>query len=345
MRLPKNWWILLLLWLASIHCTQCIFFDNYSYLDLVKYEQGSERMPFQGRVAMMPILHEAHNSPLMKYLAYYLEQGNGINHTPVEPYTPEKCISFLAGLASMFVIVGVCSWFGRKYRPDLWWLCPAFALTVFYCSYAARDMQNVWYPYDLPHAALFTVLCVALLEKWWFIFGAAFLLDVPMRETSVYIIPCLLAVTYTRRELKWGLGSSVLLLCVWAAVRGDIALHYRHNESETGFYYHQIVHSFTHPKNWGQVASVFGFLGLPLALNRKFLTGEQNALLLGALPGIVFSAVLAIWYETRVWAEWNGIAACLAFAAFTTYLQRQEQGKPEASMAAMAVVMPAPMRE
>ncbi len=331
MRLKRDWWILLLLALASVHCVQCIFFDNYSYMDLAKYEQGSENMPFQGRVAMMPLLHWAHSSSTMNSLAHYLLQGNGLKHIAVEPYTPEKCASFLVALVCLFVIVGVCSRFGQKYRPDLWWLCPALVLAIFYSSYAARAMQNMWYPYDLPHAALFTLMCVALLEKRWAIFAAAFLVDVPMRETSIYILPCLLAVSYSRRQLKPALAFSAAMLCFWAAVRWDISLHYRHNSSEIGIYWHQIVHALDEPRNWGQVASVFGFLALPLALNRKRLTKTQNAFLLGAIPGILFSAIFAIWYETRVWSEWNGIVACLAFAAFIRYLEQEP--KPGVSIA------------
>ena len=54
---------ILLLALAAVHCTLSIFFVNHSYLNLKAYAAGTEKMPYQGRIGMMPVLWLAEKSP------------------------------------------------------------------------------------------------------------------------------------------------------------------------------------------------------------------------------------------------------------------------------------------
>ena len=316
----RRWWVLLLLAFASLHCAQSIFFDNYSHIDLVQYENGQERTPFQNRIAMIPLLRLAHGHPWLDRYARSLEQNTGRQHVQVEPYTAEKLVCFWAAAASLLAITGMCAWFGRRHSATLWWVCPALAVTAFYASYAARADANIWSPYDLPHAALFTGMSFAvLLENGWLL-GVLFLLDVPKRETAIYIVPCLLAVAYARGTLRRVLPLAGMMSLFWVLVRVAISRHFAHNPSETGMHYHEDFHAISQPRHWPQLLSTFGFLALPILLNLQRLSRVHRAFLAGALPGVLFSIVFGVWYETRVWAEWNGIAAFFAFCILLHYL-------------------------
>ncbi len=322
----RNWWVVLLVALASMHCAQCIFFDNYSFLDLYKYENGQAAMPFQGRVAMMPFLKLAHGRPFLLQLSADLAQTQGqFVHVMVEQYTPEKLVSYGAGLLSIFWMAAITGVYGFRRFGALWWLPPALTIGALYISYAARADQNLWYPYDLPHAALFTTGLLGLLGGSRGVVATAFILDCPMRETAVYLLPCILAVGYARKDLRRHGTLAAVLFAVWLPVYLIIAHHFRANPTDLGLHYHQDAHAFLQPKHLPQVASAAGFLWLPVMVWRRLLPGDEHALLLGALPGVVFSGVLGIWFETRVWSEWNAIAACLAASVFVQYLRANRQ--------------------
>ncbi len=317
----RNWWIVLLLALAAYHCVQSIFYDNVSYINLVAYENGTERMPFQGRVSMMPLLKWAHGNKTMVQLGDELAYKEG-NPVPVllEQFSPEKVASFAIGVVCVLGMVGMTAHFGRQRFEELWWLPPALFLAVLYVSYAARADTNLWYPYDLPHAALFTAALLALLSESWLPVTLAFAVDCATRETSIYLVPCILAVGYSRGNLRKFASIAGGLVVLWAVIHLAIGHAFRANTTDVGLHYHQDFAAISHPKHIPQLASVVGFLWLPLLLCRRLLAPSEQALMLGALPGIAVSGVFGIWYETRVWSEWNAMAACLATIVFMRYL-------------------------
>ncbi len=322
----RNWWVILLLALASVHTAQCIFFDNYSLMDLVSYENGKEMMPFQGRISMMPILRLVHGSPFVTQLGVDLSQTQGeFHHVMIEEYTPEKVACYTVGMLSILWMVWLTGNFGWRRFRDLWWFPPALFLAVLYASYAARADQNLWYPYDLPHAALFTTGLFALLSGAFLPLAVAFVLDCFTRETAVYLIPCILAVGYARKDLKtYGLLAGGLSI-FWLPVYLLIKHHFHANPSDVGLHYHQNAHVFLQPKHLPQVASAVGFLALPIFVWRRLLDNAERAILLGAIPGVMLSGLLGIWFETRVWSEWNAVAACLASVIFVRYLDNRRQ--------------------
>ena len=338
--MKRNWWIVLLLALSAIHCVQSIFFVSYSFINLEKYEVGREAMPFQGRVAMMPLLHWAHGSPFLTHFAKDVERQPADTRLKLESWTPEKLVSFWAALVSMAVTLAVCARYGAREAPQLWWACPALAIAIFYATDAARSDQAIWYPYDMPHTALFTLGCFALLRGSWTTLAVVFLLDTPMRETSVYLLALLLAVGYVQRRLPSALLLASCLAVAWLGTRLWISRHFRGNPSDLGLHYHHISQALRMPQHWPQLASVFGFLAVPLFVNRRYLTPVERALVYGAIPGALVSSFFGVWFETRVWLEWNGLVACLVFAVFARYVgtlgslrptgvrQRQEASVP-----------------
>ena len=138
-----------------------------------------------------------------------------------------------------------------------------------------------------------------------------------------------------------------MLVVYWLPVYLFINHHFHGNPSDVGLHYHQNAHAFLQPKHLPQVASAAGFLAFPVLVWRRLLDRDQQWLLLGALPGVVVSGILGIWYETRVWSEWNGITACFASAILMRYLERRTTGpkQPESEEMPMAAgALPRPGR-
>ncbi len=278
---------------------------------------------------MIPVLRLVHENPTMTRLGFDLLEPQGKAHLILEVYTAEKVACYLVGVLSIFWMVWLTGRFGQQRFGDLWWFPPALLLAVFYASYGARADQNLWYPYDLPHAALFTTGLLALLSGAFVPIVIAFILDCFTRETAIYLIPCVLAVGYARKDLKTYSILAVGLSAFWLPVYLLISHHFHANPNDVGIRYHQNAHVFLQPKHIPQVASAVGFLALPIFLWRRALDKAEHALLLGAIPGVVVSGILGIWYETRVWSEWNAIAACLAASIFMRYLaDRQMNSQP-----------------
>ncbi len=315
------------------------YFDDYSLLDLYKYETGQAAMPFQGRVSMVPLLRLAHGKPFLVQLGIDLKQTQGqFVHSMVVEYKPEKLICYVAGVLSVFWVVGITACYGWERFRELWWLPPALYLATLYASYGARADQNLWYPYDLPHAAFFTTGLLALLAGSFWGVAAAFAVNCPTRETATYLIPCVPAVGYARRDLRRYSTLAAGLFAFRLPVYLLIAHHFKAIPSDVGLHYHQDAHAILQPKHLPQVASAVGFLALPVFLWRRLLDRDQHWLLLGTLPGFVFSGVLGIWYETRVWSEWNAIAACLAAGILMRYLDdRRTDGLLQPERAASSV--------
>jgi len=62
-----------------------------------------------------------------------------------------------------------------------------------------RATTNYWYPYDLPHAALFGMAALFALEELWLPMLLCFGLDVPTRETSLFLVILAGALVWVRQ--------------------------------------------------------------------------------------------------------------------------------------------------
>jgi hypothetical protein len=116
-----------LLALSTIHCVRAIFFTNVSWVDLRRYSHGAERMPFQGRVAMVPILRWAGDNDEVKRIASLLDreekhQLGRQSEMCSEPLSPEKLASIGVGLASSLLAVAWLAVIGWRRFGTLWWL-------------------------------------------------------------------------------------------------------------------------------------------------------------------------------------------------------------------------------
>ena len=311
-----------LLLLAAIHCTVSMFCTNYSYLNLTAYASGSEQMPYQGRVAMMWVLRLAQHVPAITATAHTIDHSLQIHHknSRLVGLTPEKLVCMVVGLVSMLSMMCAAIWYGHRRFRKLWWLPATLTLVMFYVTYAARYETTLWYPYDLPHYAVFGVACLAILEGAWWPVILLFAIDTPIRETAIYLAPVSFAVAWARGEKKQGALLAGAMVALWIPFRLYINRVFVHNGSETGIHYHRLRDSLLSPMHWPQTASAFAFLLIPLWWGRNRLSRAQRSFLSAALLCILATLGFAVWSETRVFDEWILAMAVLMTAECTTWL-------------------------
>jgi hypothetical protein len=313
----KDLLILVLLLLAGAHCTLAIFYDNASYVDLKMYAAGRALNPFQERVAMVPLLRLAGQSPHLQRVAAFMDAhdrrytgrgGPGCS----EPYNAEKLACVVVGLLSMMAALAVLAAVGLRHMRRIWWMPAACALAILYVSYAARYEQNFWYPYDLPHMLLFGTASLAILTGRPRLLLLCFALDLPFRETSIFLIPLTVSFLQQGWKRRQVLTLATAMLLAWAIVRVLVVHRFGHNPSQAGAHVLINLRSLLLPLNWPAFASVLGFLLLPVWLGRRYLSASMQWFLWATLPGLAAMLWFGIWSESRVALEWTMPYALLA---------------------------------
>lgn len=315
-------WALLLL--AAVQCGRAIFVSNVSYLDLARYAAGAERAPYQDRVGMMPVLRWAEQNPSLARAAAAIDRSQ--QATPQHASHPEtmsadKLACVLLGCFSVLLMTVAATWVTRRQFPDLWWIGGALVLAILYTSYAARAELNLWYPYDLPHFAIFGLATLGILEGEWALFFVCFLLDIPIRETSIYLALLGGVVALYRRQTRIAVATAAIALLVWLPSRILITRHFAHNANEVGVRWHHIAHALLDPLHWPQVASAGGFLLLPLLLGRRWLRPDQRVFLWAAAPCVAVTLIFGLWYESRIFGEWTVAVALLLTEELRRFLE------------------------
>jgi hypothetical protein len=293
---------ILLLVCATSHCVLSIFYTNTSYLDLHRYAHGLEREPFQRRFLMVPILRWAESSHLLQAAA----NRYGVNVPQPEAMSAAKlaCIVLSLLLLNAFGFWTIRA--SRQLSIRHWWLLWALLLAILYASYAARYEQTLWYPYDIPHLVVFGLATIFVLADRPWPFVAAFAIDAPIRETSVFLI--VLACFVHIRSKAWRIAIAVCSV-IWVAVR-LAATHLYPN----GAHSWNGLHWYSQIKPWHlpQVFSVVGFFWLPVWIGAASLNRRERNALYAASAMILLTFFFATWNETRAWSEWTVLFAVLA---------------------------------
>lgn len=310
----RQWIICLLLALATVQCVRSVFFVNVSLLDLRQYINGAERTPFQSRVAMIPLLRWAGtNRPIQRvagFLEHSLEKVPQLKPPP-ERVSPEKLACILAGMVAMLAATAFLIAYGRRHFGRLWWMPATLMLVILFATYGARYETPFWYPYDLPHFALFGMAAVLLLRGRWALAFCVFLLDLPMRETSIYLVPVLLALGWHRGRLRQALGWAAAMAVLWLPWYLYVWHRFAHNPTDTGVHGTSMFRSLANPLHWPQVACAFGYLVVPFVFGWRDLAADRKWFVYGALPCLFVTGLYGIWYETRIWDEWMIPAAVI----------------------------------
>ena len=292
----------LLLICATTHCVLSIFYVNTSYLDLHAYAHGAAPEPFQRRLLMVPILRWAESNHVLQAAA----ARYGTNVPQPEPMSAAKLACILLSLLLLNAFGLWTTRISEQLSIRHWWLLWALLLAILYASYGARYEQGLWYPYDIPHLVFFGVATVFILADRPLPFLAAFAVDAPIRETSVFLIAVAAVVHIRSKSWRIAIAASAVL---WALIR-LLAQHLYPN----GPHQWNGLHWYTMIKPWHlpQLFSIAGFLWLPVWLGVKYLTRPERLALYAATAMVFFTFFFATWNETRAWSEWTVLFAILA---------------------------------
>ena len=322
----RNILIGFVLCLAAIQCVRSIYGYSVSFMDWHAYALGQAPMPYQGRVAMVPYVRWAENSALMHRLSDRYQTISQVGNKMPEPMTVEKFASLLASLVSLLIMVAAAGWYSVRSRYRPWWLMPALVLIIVTLTLAVRTETNYWYIYDLPHAALFGLASICILEGWWLPLLALFACDALVRETSVYLIVLWIAVLlYTQGKKDpvkariWAALAALLMAVYWCALRVAVEHRFAHNENDLGPRLSTNLHTLLMPHHWPQLFSAGGYLVIFVWLERRRLPFKQHVFLWAALLCVPITLYFGVWVETRIWLEWTLPLALLAASEWSHY--------------------------
>jgi hypothetical protein len=297
----RQWVILALLMLASLHCVRSILFVNQitPSMSFDKYETGTAYSPYQTRFMMVPLLRWAHQSTILQKIAAW----QNVVAPSWERYTPEKIFCLLL-FAPLLIGCGLVLTYAFRRRGGLtWWLPWAILLEILFTSFAARSSMANWYPYDFPDLAFCTVAAVAILDRRWWVLAVLMPIATFNRETTicwVILWICLVAKEQPWLRTTW---ESVVLLALWLAVYVPLKLRFLGNPIEEQAQRVFNLHAILLPWLWPQLASALGFLPLLMVIFQRRLSQENRRLLMGI--GVCALPILwrGMWIESRIFLD------------------------------------------
>ncbi len=226
--------------LATFQFVCCYLRHVPSYMRLMAYEHGSDRMPFQGRLLMMYPLRWAHQSSLFitvaaatdKFFPWFLPHA-----------TPESVLQLIVDTICI-VITGAIAiriyQAASKEQLLTQWIYP-LVLVMCVSTYMLHSTQSLRYYYDFPSLLFFSAgLFLIYFRGHPLLFAAVFLLGTVNRETTLVLLLFFVlahVIRYGRtdwsrlREVQmWAVV--VPLAFVWVAWHLWVVWTFRHNASE-----------------------------------------------------------------------------------------------------------------
>lgn len=317
----RHWALLGFYLLATVQFVGAYHFLEYQYVKPELYETGVERLPFQTRLLMAPLLRWAHNSAFMKVRAEHLAR----NHYffPVG-MSAEEIVLFFLNIVCVLIAGWVAVQFYRAATkrnllgPAVY---PVF-LALCVSSYILHTVQNFRFLYDMPSLAFFALgLYLIYFRKSTILLVALFAVATLNRETTLLLIPFYIAAQMVEGDrVRWRKaitpGTLVVVFALaayWVAWHVMIFHAFRFNRSE---YYPRVpfnIQCMTRLRYWPQLASGCGFLVPFLALFWKNIRDSTMRLWLLVVP--VWYGFMFFWgilVETRIFGELLPFLACAA---------------------------------
>ncbi len=305
--------------LATVQFVWCYLWLVRPYVTTLLYEEGRERMPFQGRLLMMPIMRWAHGLHWASTLAATM-------HTSMywfpRSMQPEVIVQAIVNIVCLLVTGAVATAIYRSASP--WRLMTPLVyplvLVLAVATYVLHTIQNFRFLYDLPSLALFSIgLWLIYFRKpvWWF--GCLFLVATLNRETSLLLLAAfMLSAGAAEHGFEWHrvfnrrtLAVVVPLAIVWALWQLEVRHIFRANPSEFYPRIGQNIGFLLSPRAWPQMLGACCYLLPVIVLSRVSIRDPQlRAWLWILLAWFGFMFVYGILIETRVFGELIAYVAC-----------------------------------
>ena len=298
--------------LATVQFAWCYLWLTRPYVNTALYEQGLERMPFQGRVLMMLPMRWAHRSHTLQFLAQPFALSHFWFPRPVQP-------EVLVQAAINVLCLLLAGWFTTRIyeassgRNLLTPMVYPLLLVVSGATYVMHTVQNFRFIYDMPSLAFFAAAMYLLYFRrhgGWFV--ALFLLATVNRETTLLLLPLyMINQAATSRDLRWRrafeprtLGLVLPLAAFWIGWQLFIRHHFAHNPSEFYPRLNWNVKFLLVPQAWPQLLSACAYLMLFVVVMRRRISDRRLQAWLWLLPiWFVFMFSFGILIETRVFGE------------------------------------------
>ena len=331
--------------LATVQFVWCYLWLTRPYVNTALYSQGKERMPFQGRLLMMPAMRWAHSSYALQSFSRLFALSHFWFPRTVQP-------EVLVQAAIDVFCVAAAGWFTVKMyeassRRNL--LTPfVYPLLLAACTatYVMHTVQNFRFIYDLPSLALFTAaLYVIYFRRHWIWFAAIFLVGTINRETTLLLLPIYgISEAFNGFRLDWRRAlrlRPVLLISglaiAWVSWEMLVRSIFRANQSEFYPRANWNIKSMLLPLAWPQLFSACGYLLLAVVMMRRRIPDARLRTWLWIIPiWVAFMFSYGILIETRVFGELIGLVVCsTALIAEETIVLRMWRQKAMAPLAVM----------
>lgn len=306
--------------LATVQFVWCYLWLTRPYVNTFLYEQGMERMPFQGRSLMMLPMRWAHTNGLLSGIAGPFAT---LSHFWFpKPVAPEVLVQAAINVVCL-LLTGY--WTTKIYqassRHQL--LTPViYPLLLVACAatYVMHTVQNFRFVYDLPSLAFFAAaMYVMYFRSHWIYFAGIFVLATMNRETTLLLLPLyMLNGAVVRNRIEWSrlirrqtLAVVIPLAMGWATWQLFIHYVFADNVSE---FYPRIgwnVKSLLAPQAWPQLMSTCGYLLLIVVTMRRRIRDVRLRAWLWLIPlWLGFMFIYGILIETRVFGELIPLLVC-----------------------------------
>ena len=305
--------------LATVQLAWCYLWLTRPYVNTALYEQGLERMPFQGRALMMLPLQWAHRNETLQLLSQPFALSRFWFPRPVQPEVLVQAVIDVAALsiAGFFTTrLYQASSRSQLLTPVLY---PLF-LTICAATYMMHTVQNFRFTYDLPSLAFFAAAMYLLYcRKHWGYFVLLFLVATVNRETTLLLLPLyMLSNAVAGGTLRWPLlfrsrTLAVVLPLALAWLGWQILIRHVFAANRSEFYprLDWNVKSLLAPLAWPQLLSACGYLlPLVLILRRRIADPRLRAWLWIVPVWILFMFSYGILIETRVFGELIPLIVC-----------------------------------
>jgi hypothetical protein len=311
--------VLIVYVIATVQFVWCYLWLTRPYVNTFRYEQGLERMPFQGRSLMILPMRWAHQSDLLHRLTLPFQGSHFWFPKPVAPEVlAQAFIDVICLLLAGYFTVRIYQ--ASSPRRLLTPIVYPLLLVVCGATYVMHTVQNFRFIYDLPSLAFFAAAMYLLYFRMhWIYFVSLFLVATINRETTLLLLPLyLLNQAIEHGKIRWqrilhpqSLAVVLPLAAAWAAWQIFIRHIFAGNASE---FYPRLdwnVKSLVAPQAWPQLLSACGYLLLFVVAMRKRITDSRLRAWLWLLPiWCVFMFVYGILIETRVFGELIPFVVC-----------------------------------
>jgi hypothetical protein len=318
--------------LATLQFLRSYFVIDSSYLDVLKYESGTERMPYQARILMSFLMRHAGMNRLIVKAA-------GAMGGQLHP--PDVFSVFLVDLFALVLLVWVVRAFYLRIMPSgrLSWLPYPLVLWMMAATYIVRFQEAIYFPYDLVAAALFTVCMYLCYARRYLLLIPVFVLACFNRETIILVVPLVFLNIETlprisRRQWKEPVVA-LTLVCIWILIYRYLNHLYAHNPSESFSRIHSNLLVLRNPMQWSQIASGGGFLlGVPFLFWRKMPNQRlrRYSLIIPVWIAIIFC--VGLLGESRVFGELIGFLAVYCTVLFESVYVTRKGHCPEDALQA-----------